>query len=164
MRSDYIWSIVLFFPLLIIQTTIIPFISINGITPDLILIMLVFYTIRNGQVYGTVLGFVYGFLFDLITGSLLGSAMLSKTIAGFIAGYFTNENKREIYFKTYIFILIVFLCAVVDLIINSFFSSIDLNTSIGVLLFEQGVMPGIYTAVLSTFIILFYPKRSIIEN
>lgn len=99
MRSEYIWSIVLFFPLLIIQTTIVPFISINGITPDLIIIMLVFYTIRNGQVYGTVLGFIYGFLFDLITGSLLGSTMLSKTIAGFIAGYFSNENKREIYLK-----------------------------------------------------------------
>jgi len=164
MRSEYIWSIVLFFPLLIIQTTVVPFISINGITPDLILIMLVFYTVRNGQVYGTILGFVYGFLFDLITGSLLGSAMLSKTIAGFIAGYFSNENKREIYFKTYIFVLIVFLCSVVDLIINSFFSSIDLNTSIVLLLFEQGVLPGIYTALLSALIILFYPKRSIIEN
>ncbi|MGD1007158.1 MAG: rod shape-determining protein MreD [Ignavibacteriaceae bacterium] len=164
MRSEYIWSVVLFFPLLIIQTTVVPFISINGITPDLILIMLVFYTVRNGQVYGTILGFVYGFLFDLITGSLLGSAMLSKTIAGFIAGYFSNENKREIYFKTYIFVLIVFLCSVVDLIINSFFSSIDLNTSIVLLLFEQGVLPGIYTALLSALIILFYPKRSIIEN
>jgi rod shape-determining protein MreD len=164
MRSEYIWSIVLFFPLLIIQTTVVPFISVNGITPDLILILLVFYTVRNGQVYGTVLGFVYGFLFDLITGSLLGSTMLSKTIAGFIAGYFSNENKREIYFKTYIFVLIVLLCSVVDLTISSFFSSIDLNTSLVLLLFEQGVLPAIYTAVLSAFIILFYPKRSIIEN
>jgi rod shape-determining protein MreD len=164
MRSEYIWSIVLFFPLLIIQTTIVPFISVNGITPDLILIMLVFYSIRNGQIYGTVLGFIYGFLFDLITGGLLGSAMLSKTIAGFIAGYFSNENKRENYFRTYTFILIVLLCSVVDLIINTLFSTIDLNTSIVLLFFEQGVLPGIYTSVLSAFIILFYPKRSIIEN
>jgi len=164
MRSEYIWSIVLFFPILIIQTTVIPFISINGITPDLIIIMLVFYSMRNGQVYGTVLGFFYGFLFDLITGSLLGSTMLSKTIAGFIAGYYSNENKREIYFKTYIFVLIVLLCSVIDLTINSFFSSLELNTSIVLLLFEQGVLPGIYTAVISAFVILFYPKRSIIEN
>jgi len=164
MRSEYIWSIVLFFPILIIQTTVIPFISINGITPDLIIIMLVFYSMRNGQVYGTVLGFFYGFLFDLITGSLLGSTMLSKTIAGFVAGYYSNENKREIYFKTYIFVLIVLLCSVIDLTINSFFSSLELNTSIVLLLFEQGVLPGIYTAVISAFVILFYPKRSIIEN
>jgi len=164
MRSEYIWSIVLFFPLLIIQTTIVPFISVNGITPDLILIMLVFYSIRNGHVYGTVLGFIYGFLFDLITGSLLGSTMLSKTIAGFIAGYFSNENKREIYFKTYIFIFIVLLCSIIDLMIKTIFSSIDLNTSIILLIIEQCALPGIYTSVLSALIILFYPKRSIIEN
>ncbi len=160
MRSQYIWSILLFFPLLIIQTTIVPFVSINGITPDLIMILLVFYSMLGGQIYGTVLGFIYGFLFDIITGSLLGSTMFSKTLAGFIAGYFSNENKREIYFKSYKFILIVLLCSVVELVVNSFFSSIDLNTSLVRLIFEQGILPGIYTAGLSTFVILFYPKRS----
>ncbi|MDR3627735.1 MAG: hypothetical protein P4L45_12910, partial [Ignavibacteriaceae bacterium] len=70
----------------------------------------------------------------------------------------------DIYFKTHIFVLIVLLCSVVDLIINSFFSSVDLNSSILLMFFEQGVLPGIYTAVLSAFVILFHPKRSIIEN
>ncbi len=161
MRSEYIWSILLFFPLLIIQTTVIPFISINGVVPDLILILLVFYSMRSGQLYGTVLGFIYGFLFDLITGSLLGSTMISKTLAGFIAGYFSNENKRENYFKSYFFVLIVLLCSVVDLVINSFFSSVDLNTNLFRLIFEQGILPGVYTSALSVFVILFYPKRSI---
>jgi len=161
MRSEYIWSIILFFPLLIIQTTIVPLISIRGVTPDLIMILLVFYSMRCGQIYGSVLGFSYGLLFDLITGSLLGSTMLSKTLAGFIAGYFSNENKIENYFKSYIFSLIVFLCSVVDLVIYSFFTSLDLNTSILKLLFEQGILPGIYTSILSIFVIMFYPKRSI---
>ena len=161
MRSEYIWSIVLFFPLLIVQTTIVPLIAVHGVMPDLIMILLVFYSTSCGQIYGTVLGFVYGLLFDLITGSLLGSTMLSKTLAGFIAGYFSNENKRELYFKSYIFLLIVFLCSVVDLVVSSFFSSIDLATSLVRLLFEQGILPGIYTAVLSIFVIMFYPKRSI---
>ena len=160
MRSEYIWSIILFFPLLIIQTTVIPLISVKGITPDLIMILLVFYSMRCGQIYGTALGFTYGFFFDLITGSLLGSTMLSKTLAGFIAGYFSNENKREIYFKSYIFLLIVMLCSVVDMVVNSFFSSIDLNTNLVRLFFEQGILPGIYTSVLGIFVIMFYPKRS----
>ncbi len=161
MRSQYIWSIVLFFPLLIVQTTIVPLIAIHGVVPDLIMVLLVYYSMSCGQIYGTVLGFIYGLLFDLITGSLLGSTMLSKTLAGFIAGYFSNENKRENYFKSYIFMLIVFLCSVVDLVVSSFFSSIDLNTSLVRLLFEQGILPGIYTAVLGIFVIMFYPKRSI---
>ncbi len=161
MRAEYIWSIVLFFPLLIIQTTIVPLIAIHGIMPDLIMILLVYYSIRCGQIYGTVLGFGYGLFFDLITGSLLGSTMLSKTLAGFIAGYFSNENKRDIYFKSYFFILIVFICSVVDLVVSSFFSSLDLSTSLIRLVFEQGILPGIYTSVLSIFVIMFYPKRSI---
>jgi rod shape-determining protein MreD len=161
MRLQYILSIILFFPLLVIQTTIVPLISINGITPDLIMILLVFYSMKYGQVYGTVLGFFYGFLFDLITGTLLGSTMMAKTLAGFIAGYFSNENKVDNYLKSYSFLLIVLLCSVVDLVIGAFFTTIDLNTNFILLFFNQGIMPGIYTAVLSIFIIIFYPKRSI---
>ncbi len=161
MRSEYIWSILLFFPLLIIQTTVIPFISINGVVPDLILILLVFYSMRSGQLYGTVLGFIYGFLFDLITGSLLGSTMISKTLAGFIAGYFSNENKRDIYFKAYSFSLIILLCSTVDSVVNSFFTTAELNTSLFNLIFLQGMIPAAYSAVIGAFLILFYPKRSL---
>jgi rod shape-determining protein MreD len=158
MRTEYIYSLVLFFPLLVIQTTVIPLIAIRGVIPDLILILLVFYTLRHGQVYGTVLGFVYGFLFDLITGSLLGSTMLSKTIAGFTAGYFHNENKQEMYIKSFIFSLIIMLCSIVDSVINSLFTSIDFNTNILILLFEQGFFPALYTALFSIIVIVFYPR------
>ena len=46
MRSHYIISILLFFPLLVIQTTVIPLVAVNGVIPDLILILLVFYAVR----------------------------------------------------------------------------------------------------------------------
>jgi len=161
MRTDYIYSIILFFPLLIIQTTIVPLVAIDGAVPDLILIMLVFYTIRNGQVYGTVLGFIYGFIFDLITGSFLGSTMLSKTLAGFLAGYFYNENRLESNFKSLVFSLIVLLCASVDSVIYTFITQIDFSSSLFSLLIEQGMIPGIYTALLSFVVVIFYPQRSI---
>lgn len=160
MRREYIYSLLLFFPVLVIQTTIIPLIAVNGIVPDLIIILLVFYTLRNGQIYGTVLGFIYGFLFDLITGSLLGSSMLAKTLAGFIAGYFANENKIDIYFKSYNFALIILLCSVINFVINSFFSNIDLNTNLFAMIFQMGLLPGSYTAAVSLIIIIFYPRRS----
>ncbi len=161
MRSDYILSILLFFPLLVIQTTLGPLISIHGVAPDLIIILLVYYSMRTGQVYGTVLGFIYGLFIDLITGTLLGSTMISKTIAGFIAGYFSGETKRDNYIKSYVFVLIVLLCSVADLIISSLFSTIDLNTNILMLFFNQGILPGIYTAILSIFVVIFYPNRII---
>lgn len=160
MRSQYIYPILIFFPVLVIQTTIIPLISINGVIPDLIIILLVFYTLRNGQIYGTVLGFIYGLLFDLITGSLLGSSMLAKTLAGFVAGYFANENKIEIYFKSYNFALIVLLCSVINSVINAFFSTVEFNSNLFVMIFQLGLLPGIYTSVVSLISIVFYPRRN----
>jgi len=159
MKSQLIFPFLLFIPLLILQTTVIPLFSFYNAIPDLILILLVFYAINYGQLYGTVLGFVYGFLFDLITGSLLGSAMLSKTMSGFIAGYFSNENKRDIYLKSYMFSIIVLLCSIVDSIVYSFFSSADLQRNFLLLFFEQGFLPGLYTAVISMLVFIIYPAR-----
>src|ERR1039458_3180717 len=90
----YILPIIYFFILLLLQTTVVNLISINYIVPDLILILLVFYTIKNNQIYGMVLGFIFGFLFDIITGSLLGSSVISKTITGLTAGYFSDDKER----------------------------------------------------------------------
>jgi rod shape-determining protein MreD len=161
MKIQYIFPLLFFFPLLVLQTTIIPMFSLYGAVPDLILILLVFYAVRYGQIFGTVLGFVFGFLFDLITGSLIGSAMLSKTMSGFIAGYFSNENKRDIYLYSYIFAFIVFLCSVVDSIVYSFFSTADLQSNFLLLFFEAGLLPGMYTAVISVLVIIFFPGRRI---
>jgi rod shape-determining protein MreD len=161
MRIHFLISILLFFPVLLIQTTLVPLISINGIVPDLILILLVFYTINNGQIFGTVLGFVFGFFFDLITGSLLGSAMIAKTLAGFIAGYFSSETKRSLYLQPVYFSLIVFLAAIVNSVVYSFFSALDFSTTIFKLLFDNAFLPAMYTAVISIFLIFFYPKRKL---
>lgn len=159
MRSEYIIPVLIFFPVLVIQTTIIPLVSIAGVLPDLILVLLVFYSIRTGHIYGAVLGFIFGFFFDLITGSLLGSAMISKTLVGFIAGYFSNENKRDLYLHSYPFVLIVLLCSVIDSIVYAFFSDTELGRNFLLLFFEQGMLPGLYTSIISLIVLIFMPKR-----
>lgn len=160
-KTEYITSILLFFPLLIIQITIVPLIAINGIIPDLLIILLVYYTLRLGQLEGTIIGFTYGLFYDLITGGLLGSSMLSKAITGFIVGYFFSENKKDIYFKSYVFPLIVLLGSTVDSFILSFFTTVELNTNMAGLFIQQGLLPGIYTAILSIIVVIFYPRRRI---
>lgn len=158
-KTDYIISILLFFPLLFIQTTIVPLISINGVIPDLIIILLVYYSITQGQIYGTVLGFIFGFLFDIITGSVIGSTMIAKTLAGFTAGYFSSENKIDQYLLSYNFALIVLLASVVDLVINSFFSSVSFMANIFFLFFQYALLPAAYTSVIALLVMIFYPKR-----
>lgn len=160
MRALYIFAIILFFPLLLLQSTLVPLISIVGVIPDLILILLVYFTLRMGQIHGTVLGFIYGFLLDMITGNIFGSAMIAKTISGFVTGYFYNENKLDIYYKSAVFSLIVLLSATIDSFIFSFFSSVELEKSILLRFFEQGMFPGIYTAVISLILVMFHPRRN----
>ena len=158
MRWDLIIPLLIFFPVLLIQITIVPLISISGVAPDLILIILVYYSISRGQLYGTALGTFYGILVDLITGSLLGSSMLSKTLAGFTAGYFSGETKRELNIYTYNYSLIVFLCAMIDTVVFSFFSAFDLQTNLFSLLFEQSLLPSLYTGVVA-ILFIFSPFR-----
>jgi len=160
-KSEYIVSILLFFPLLLIQTTIVPLLAIDTVIPDLILILLVYYSITQGQIYGSVLGFVYGFLFDIITGSLLGSTMIAKTIAGFTAGYFSSENKQDQYLVSYNFALIVLLSSLIDSTINAFFSSINFTSNIFLLFFQYALLPTIYTAAIALMGMIFYPKRKL---
>lgn len=159
MRSDYINAIVLFVPLAIIQFTIIPFISFNQIAPDLVLILLVFYTLRLGQLQGVILGALYGLLFDLISGGILGSAMFSKTLAGFITGYFYNENKIDYNLTSFMFLVIVLIIGTVDSVAYSFFSTAEINTNLISLFFEQGLLPGLYSAMLALPMIIFTPKK-----
>ncbi len=158
MKWQLITPFITFFAVLLVQLTVIPLIVIGGVIPDLVLISLVYYSISRDQFYGTVLGASYGVFLDLITGSLLGSSMLSKTIAGFTAGYFSTETKKEININTYIFSLIVFICAMIDSIIFSFFSAFDVQTNIFKLLFEQALLPSLYTAMVS-ILFIFSPFR-----
>lgn len=158
-KPQYIISIILFLPILLIQLTVIPLLSINSAIPDLILILLVYYSITEGQIYGSVLGFIYGFFFDIITGSLIGSTMIAKTLAGFTAGYFSSENKRDQYLISYNFSLIVLLCSLIDSTISAFFSSIEFNSNIFILFFEHSILPAIYTAIIALLFMIFYPKR-----
>jgi rod shape-determining protein MreD len=157
----YILPVIYFFIVLLLQTTVVNLISINYIVPDLILILLVFYTIKNNQIYGMFLGFIFGFLFDIITGSLVGSSVISKTISGFTAGYFSNENKRELYLNSYAFPLIVLLCGVIDSFVYSFFSSSNLDSNFMLHMLQQGIFPGVYTSAISIIILFFRPKRRI---
>ena len=158
MKREYIIPILIFIPTLVVQLTVVPYISVDYFVPDLILALLVYFTLINGQMYGTVTGAIFGLIFDLVSGNLLGLSMFSKTIAGFTAGYFFNENKIETNTSAINFALIVFLCAFLDSIFNGIFSD---TQSVGIIfiIFEKSLFPAIYTAIVSLLITIGLPKR-----
>jgi rod shape-determining protein MreD len=79
----------------VVQTTIVRFLAIGTVVPDITLLWIVVLAIRRGPIAGSSAGFGIGLALDLLAGpdGMLGLSALSKTLAGFIAGYFYNENK-----------------------------------------------------------------------
>lgn len=157
--NRYIIPLLLFVPLAIIQLVIIPLISISGAVPNLVLILIVYFTLLNGQAYGTVLGFTLGFFLDLISGGLLGAFMFSFTISAFIAGYFYGENKIEINTGSYFFLLILFIAGVINSFIYSAVSNSNTNVSVVLLFVEEGLIPGVYTTLFGLPLIVFSSKK-----
>lgn len=95
--------------LLVLQTTLVQFVTIGNAVPDLALVWVVYVALTRGQLPGTILGFATGLTFDFLSGldGMLGLAALCKTLAGFFAGYFYSENRTEQTLSTWRFVLIV---------------------------------------------------------
>jgi len=159
MSNHFIKPILYFIPLAILQFTVIPLISISNIVPNLVFVLIAFYTLRYGQFFGTILGFILGFLFDLISGGLLGAFMFSFTLSAFLVGYFYNENKIEFNTTSFFFLLIVFICGSVNSFVYSAISNTNTNVGFFSLILEEGLLPGIYTALLGLPIVIIYFKK-----
>jgi rod shape-determining protein MreD len=163
MIKKFIIPVILFIPLALLQLTVVPFISYQNISPDLLIILIVYYTLLNGQLFGTILGFLLGILFDLVSGGLLGSSAFAYTLAAFITGYFYNEKKINSNLNTLNFSFIILLSATIEIFIISILTLTRTNLSIVYLVFNGGIIPGFYTAFLSLFLLVFKPKRRIEE-
>jgi rod shape-determining protein MreD len=109
------FTIVLSVVVLLLHTAVVKFLAIGTIAPDIVLLWIIYLSIRRNQMVGTAAGFFLGLTLDLLSGSdgMLGLAALSKTVAGFSAGYFYNENKTFQTLGGYQFIIVVVLVSFV---------------------------------------------------
>ena len=94
--------------LTIFHSIFLEFIEIMDITPDLLIILVVWITVKEGRFIGLIAGFVIGLYTDAITVDVLGTNALAKTIAAFVASCFYKENNLTIT-KNMKFVLIVLL-------------------------------------------------------
>jgi rod shape-determining protein MreD len=161
---EYVKYFALLLVLIIIQKTLIWLIAVTNyqITPDIVLIGLVFLGIRSGKIAGSIGGFVCGLILDLLSFTFLGLMGLSKAVAGFVSGYFNNENKVETYTRGYAFVMIVFFCSLVNNLIyfGVYFQGSPLTFS--ELLFRYVLPTAVYTGLISFLPVMFVRKRPII--
>jgi rod shape-determining protein MreD len=78
----------------VLQTTIVPVISIAGVKPDLLLLVLFFLGFKHDVIPAVIAGFLIGLAQDFYSPEILGQNALAKTIAGFFAGLFNEKVIR----------------------------------------------------------------------
>ncbi|CUS98194.1 rod shape-determining protein MreD [Candidatus Kryptobacter tengchongensis] len=145
--------------ILIVQMVIAPLIAIEGVTPDLMTIFIVYVALKNGQIPGTVAGFISGLLIDFLIDFVPGLSTLSKTVAGFVAGYFYGDAKVEINTETLRFSAITVFISALD---NFVYFLVDIlgNSFNNVAVFKLIIGKTVYTSILSLIPVFTTSKRT----
>ena len=72
----------------VLQTSLLPFIEIANINPNLLLILTVSFGLMRGRMEGMFVGFFCGFLYDIYFGFIIGPYMLIYMLIGYCNGFF----------------------------------------------------------------------------
>ena len=142
---------------LVIQLTLINSVTILGLKPDLIMVVVVVFSLRNGEKEGTISGFASGLLQDIFSTGLLGINALAKTVIGFTCGIL----KEKIFHEHILFIIpiITFIASFIQsilvfLLLRAFGIEYNLAWSL-----KQIALPeALYSSLLSPFIFLIINK------
>ena len=84
----------LFILVYILQTTIVPVITVFGVRPDLLIVTLFFLAIRKGGCPTVFAGFILGLAQDFYSPQILGQNALAKSVVGYFAGIFNERLMR----------------------------------------------------------------------
>jgi len=114
MKNKAVYFSILLYITIIIQTTLLNYISIYNIKPNLILIFIICIALIKGGLEGAFVGLIAGLLQDILSGSSIGPNALLGFLVGFSLGGF---NKR--FYKDNIFA-----CAIITFIISIIYESI----------------------------------------
>ncbi len=160
MMNKYYASIFYLIILLILQLTLVELISYKNFKPDLLLIGLIYFTLRFGQIQGMIVSFFFGLSLDILSNGVIGANAISKVIATFITGYFSETNSNKFEYSTSFF-LIVFFVSLIEKIIYIFVAiSLDFK-SLLIVVVRDGLIPTIVTLVFSLFVLVLPKEREI---
>lgn len=81
----------LFITALILQSSLVPVLSVYGTKPDLIMVVLFFFSMRYGIMAGIYTGFFIGLGMDVYSASFIGQNALTKTVFGALSGMFNTK-------------------------------------------------------------------------
>ncbi|MBS1518763.1 MAG: rod shape-determining protein MreD [Bacteroidetes bacterium] len=154
--SEYLKFAIIFAVLIIVQVSFVWLIAISNynITPDLVIVLVIYLGFTRGQIAGMVSGFITGLTLDLLSGSFIGLSALSYCVAGFIAGYFSFQDTAKSSVKRSM-IGIMFLCTVIAYSIFFWIYYQGSSVSFPEIFMKYVLTTTLYTLVIGTVLVIF---------
>ncbi|MFO7887803.1 MAG: rod shape-determining protein MreD [Eubacteriales bacterium] len=133
----------------ILQSTVMHFITIVDIIPNISLLFLIIFSVQLGEYYGGTLGLFLGILTDVL---YLGTFGIN-TLIYFITGYFLGTFKENVYKEDYLTYFAA--TAIMSIVYNGFFYIIIFFLRIKIGSFLNVITPIIIETTLN--LALLYP-------
>ncbi len=140
----------------LIQSTILDYIKIHDIKPNLLIVFIVLVALLKGNIHGAVIGFFTGLTQHFITGKVIGI----YSLLGLFLGYTIGSLNKRIYREN--FIVIIFFTAVstflYELLIYAFNTLFKGYNSLAYCIWNIILPETIYNSVASIFVFIFIYK------
>ena len=111
-----------------LQTNFFTWFTIDGIMPNLFVILVLIIGLFAGKIYGIIYGIIFGFLLDLFIGNTVGLTSFMFGTLGCISGIFNKNFSKDS--KLIIMLMIMALTGVFEIgiyILNIIFNSVQLE-------------------------------------
>ena len=145
--------------LLTVQGILGPWLSIQKIRPDFILILVLFIGQKEGKIFGQLAGFSMGLIVDLLgMSSFLGLSCFVMTLSGFLAGFLKNQKSKMNIFSYYLMVLLI--CFIHFFLLYSiYYHSLDLSLQYRLVRY---IFPSIiYTGVFYFLIEFIFSRQTV---
>lgn len=145
--------------LLTVQGILGPWLSIQKIRPDFILILVLFIGQKEGRIFGQLAGFSMGLIVDLLgMSSFLGLSCFVMTLSGFLAGFLKNQKSKMNIFSYYLMVLLI--CFIHFFLLYSiYYHSLDLSLQYRLVRY---IFPSIiYTGVFYFLIEFIFSRQTV---
>ena len=144
---------------IILQKFLDNFASIDMVSPQLIILFVVYLSLREGQLFGMGGGFLIGLLNDSLVTHFIGYTSFVGVMAGFVAGFFFKESDVDLTARTFNFAWIsAITLAVSELAALPIVASGELNYFYVFLKFTVGTT--VYTSVFAMIIVFVNGRKS----
>jgi len=162
-RSDYAVLLLLVLACLVLQSTFLASFAPYGLTPDLILILVVSIALVRGYWEGAVWGFLAGLGLDMISSGYLGFHALTKMVVGFFFGLAEEKVFKENLLLPAVALFLATLAhELLFFILAAFYRQLEVNFFSAL---RRIILPlSLYNAILAPFVYVrllgWYQSRS----